>query len=230
MDMTWLGCMVGAYLLGSIPFGVLIGRARGIDIREHGSRNIGATNVGRVLGRRYGLLCFILDMAKGAIPVLVAGSMLDTLGHTTLESGAGQLWLWMLVALAALAGHMFSPFLRFGGGKGVATAFGGLVAMWPILTIPALVALGAWILVVMSTRVVSIASMAAALIMPIATLIMMLLTGGRNDPQPAMLDILASGSAPLLTTVGIAGLVLWRHRSNIRRLLRGEEHVIKSKG
>ncbi len=229
MDMTWLGCMIGAYLLGSIPFGVLIGRARGIDIREHGSRNIGATNVGRVLGRRYGLLCFFLDMAKGAIPVLVAGNMLDTLGHTTLESGAGQLWLWMLVALAALAGHMFSPFLGFGGGKGVATAFGGLVAMWPILTIPALIALGSWILVVMSTRVVSIASMAAALIMPIATLVMMLLSGGRSDPQPATLDILASGSAPLLTTVGIAGLVLWRHRSNIRRLLRGEEHVIKSK-
>ncbi len=229
MDMTWLGCMIGAYLLGSIPFGVLIGRARGIDIREHGSKNIGATNVGRVLGRPLGLLCFFLDMAKGAIPVLVAGRLLGTLGLTTMEAGAGDLWLWMLVALAALAGHMYSPFLRFGGGKGVATAFGGLVAMWPVLTIPALVALGSWILVVMSTRVVSVASMAAALIMPIATLAMMLLGGSRSEPRPDTLDLLASGSAPLLTTIGIAGLVLWRHRSNIRRLLRGEEHVIKSK-
>ncbi|MBM44297.1 MAG: acyl-phosphate glycerol 3-phosphate acyltransferase [Phycisphaerae bacterium] len=227
--MTWLGCMIGAYLLGSIPFGVLIGRARGIDIREHGSKNIGATNVGRVLGRPLGLLCFFLDMAKGAIPVLVAGRLLGTLGLTTMEAGAGDLWLWMLVALAALAGHMYSPFLRFGGGKGVATAFGGLVAMWPVLTIPALVALGSWILVVMSTRVVSVASMAAALIMPIATLAMMLLGGSRSEPRPDTLDLLASGSAPLLTTIGIAGLVLWRHRSNIRRLLRGEEHVIKSK-
>ncbi len=101
--------------------------------------------------------------------------------------------------------------------------------MWPVLTIPALVALGSWILVVMSTRVVSVASMAAALIMPIATLAMMLLGGSRSEPRPDTLDLLASGSAPLLTTIGIAGLVLWRHRSNIRRLLRGEEHVIKSK-
>ncbi|MDG2292538.1 MAG: glycerol-3-phosphate 1-O-acyltransferase PlsY [Phycisphaerales bacterium] len=226
--MVWIACIIGAYLLGSIPFGVLIGRAKGVNIREHGSRNIGATNVGRVLGRKFGYLCFILDMTKGAIPVLVAGLLSDVIGRNPMELGGGDLWLWMFVAIAALLGHMYSVFLGFGGGKGVATAFGALVAMWPVLTIPALIALAAWIIVVMSTRVISLASMTAAAIVPLATLISLFIADGDASDTVGTSARLINASAPLTVTIAIAVLVLWRHRSNIRRLLRGEEHVVKS--
>ena len=226
--MVWIACIIGAYLLGSIPFGVLIGHAKGVDIREHGSRNIGATNVGRVLGRKFGYLCFILDMTKGAIPVLVAGLLSDVIGRNPMELGGGDLWLWMFVAIAALLGHMYSVFLGFGGGKGVATAFGALVAMWPVLTIPALIALAAWIIVVMSTRVISLASMTAAAIVPLATLISLFIADGDASDTVGTSARLINASAPLTVTIAIAVLVLWRHRSNIRRLLRGEEHVVKS--
>ena len=226
--MVWIACIIGAYLLGSIPFGVLIGRAKGVNIREHGSRNIGATNVGRVLGRKFGYLCFILDMTKGAIPVLVAGLLSDVIGRNPMELGGGDLWLWMFVAIAALLGHMYSVFLGFGGGKGVATAFGALVAMWPVLTIPALIALAAWIIVAMSTRVISLASMTAAAIVPLATLISLFIADGDASDTVGTSARLINASAPLTVTIAIAVLVLWRHRSNIRRLLRGEEHVVKS--
>lgn len=226
--MVWIACIIGAYLLGSIPFGVLIGRAKGVDIREHGSRNIGATNVGRVLGRKFGYLCFILDMTKGAIPVLVAGLLSEVIGRNPMELAGGDLWLWMFVAIAALLGHMYSVFLGFGGGKGVATAFGALVAMWPVLTIPALIALAAWIIVVMSTRVISLASMTAATIVPLATLISLFIADGDASDMVDTGARLINASAPLTVTIAIAMLVLWRHRSNIRRLLRGEEHVVKS--
>ena len=226
--MVWIACIIGAYLLGSIPFGVLIGRAKGVNIREHGSRNIGATNVGRVLGRKFGYLCFILDMTKGAVPVLVAGLLSEVIGRNPMELAGGDLWLWMFVAIAALLGHMYSVFLGFGGGKGVATAFGALVAMWPVLTIPALIALAAWIIVVMSTRVISLASMTAATIVPLATLISLFIADGDASDMVDTGARLINASAPLTVTIAIAMLVLWRHRSNIRRLLRGEEHVVKS--
>ena len=225
---TWTLCIAGAYLLGSIPFGVLIGRAKGVDIREYGSKNIGATNVGRGLGRPFGYLCFVLDMGKGCIPVLIAGWLAQVIGHNPMELPGGVLWLWMLVGIAALLGHMFSIFLGFKGGKGVATAFGALVAMWPVLTIPALIALAAWIVVVICTRVISIASMAAALIVPIATLISLLIAHGDAEDTVGTSDRFINATAPMVITIAIAALVLWRHRSNIGRLLRGEEHAIKS--
>ncbi len=228
MTLTWTLCIVGAYLLGSIPFGVLIGRAKGIDIRQQGSRNIGATNVGRVLGRPFGYLCFVLDMAKGCIPVLIAGVLAHVIGHNPMELPGGTLWLWMFVAIAALLGHMYSIFLGFKGGKGVATAFGALVAMWPVLTIPALCALAVWIVVVICTRVISLASMAAALIVPIATLISLFIAHGDAEDTVGSTDRFINASAPMTITLAIAALVLWRHRSNIGRLIRGEEHVIKS--
>lgn len=226
--MVWIPCIVGAYLLGSIPFGVLIGRIKGVNIREHGSRNIGATNVGRVLGRKFGFLCFFLDMSKGAVPVLIAGLQSDVIGRNPMELPGGELWLWMFVAIAALLGHMYSVFLGFGGGKGVATAFGSLVAMWPVLTIPALIALAAWIIVVMSTRVISLASMTAATVVPIATLISLFIADGDARDTANTSARLVNASAPMTITIAIAALVLWRHRSNIRRLLRGEEHIVKS--
>src|SRR5947209_7857227 len=128
--LSFLGCVaLGSYLVGAIPFGYLIGRARGVDIFEHGSGNIGATNVGRVLGRRFGILVFLLDFAKGALPVLMAARLC---GLTELEVPAQS--LEVTAGLAAFLGHLFPVYLRFRGGKGVATG-AGVVAM--LLPVPA---------------------------------------------------------------------------------------------
>jgi glycerol-3-phosphate acyltransferase PlsY len=222
--MMWLLLILGAYVLGSIPFGVLIARSRGVDITKHGSGNIGATNVGRVLGKRLGLLCFVLDLGKGAVPVLVAGRISGTLGKWSVDIPAETSWLWLAVAVAALTGHMASVFLKVRGGKGVATTFGALLALWPTLGIPALLAFAVWVVAVRLTKIVSLASMIAAVVVPWATLGLLIAA-----PLP---DDLSTGSLtarmipPMIVSIGIAALVLWRHRSNFRRLLSGTENRI----
>ncbi|MHC5114977.1 MAG: glycerol-3-phosphate 1-O-acyltransferase PlsY [Planctomycetota bacterium] len=220
--MIWAACIIGAYLIGSIPFGLLIGRARGVDIREHGSKNIGATNVGRVLGRKLGGLCFVLDLLKGAAPVLVAGVVAGIVGARPAELSSSAQWLWMLVAVAAVAGHMASVFLVFRGGKGVATSFGAMLAMWNVLTLPALGALVVWYAVVRLSRIVSLASMAAAASLPVWYVVSVI----PNDGD--VLAHLRHASPPLIVCVLLAALVVWRHRANIGRLMRGEESKIKS--
>jgi len=205
----WLACAAAAYFVGSIPFGVLLGRLKGVDVRQHGSRNIGATNVGRVLGRKWGSLCFALDAAKGAIPVAAAGFAGGVIGRTAEQIGAAALGWWLLVVAAALLGHMFSPFIGFRGGKGVATGFGALVAFWPLLALPALLALVVWIMSLRLSRMVSLASIVAALSLPITTL---------------LLSTRSMAALPLVVaTVALALLVVVRHHSNIGRILRGEE-------
>ncbi len=222
--MSWIPFIVAAYVLGSIPFGVLIARSKGVDITSHGSGNIGATNVGRVLGRRFGLVCFALDMAKGAAPVLAAGAWHGDLGYPATQIESVDMWLWLAVAAAALIGHMASIFLRFRGGKGVATAFGALLAVWPTLGIPALVALGVWILIMATVRIMSIASMIAAVSLPISVALLMQLDSNGQDLQSG---IVAARSTPPLAIAGlIAVLVLVRHRSNIARLLKGREQRV----
>ncbi len=222
--MSWVLFISGAYVLGSIPFGVIIAKARGVDITAHGSGNIGATNVGRVLGKRLGLTCFVLDVGKGAVPVLIAGSSHNVLGRWASEIPAGTSWLWLAVAVAALTGHMASIFLGFRGGKGVATAFGGLVAMWPTLGIPAVIALACWILVVAFSRIVSAASMVAAITLPVTT-ILLLLSRAPDLDAPGIGTKLAP---PIIVSIGIAAIVLWRHRSNMARLLTGTENRLGS--
>jgi glycerol-3-phosphate acyltransferase PlsY len=216
--LTWAACILGAYLVGSIPFGVLIGLAKGVDIRERGSRNIGATNVGRIFGRRLGLLCFGLDVAKGAVPVIAAGAITGVLDHAAEDLAAAQMWLWLAVAVAAVAGHMFSLFLRFRSGKGVATGFGGMVAMWPLLTFPALGAMVVWYLCLRVWKYVSLASMAAAVSLPLWYAISAVPNTG-DDVGGALLH----ASPPLVVTLALALVVLFKHRANIGRLRRGEE-------
>ena len=229
--MIWALCIVGAYLMGSIPFGVIIGRTRGVDIREHGSGNIGASNVGRVLGRRLGLLCFALDVAKGAAPVVIAGLANDVidrpannLTHPELLSQS-DIWLWLVVALAAVLGHMFSIFLGFKGGKGVATGFGAMVAMWPLLTIPALGALVVWYGTLRLTKYVAVASMIAALSLPAGYVLAMLPSDGRN-----WVASLLHAAPPFIVTCVLALLVIVRHRDNIMRLRKGEEPQVGGSG
>jgi acyl-phosphate glycerol 3-phosphate acyltransferase len=199
--------ILASYLAGSIPFGYLVAKWRGVDIFRQGSGNIGATNVGRVLGRPFGVLVFVLDFAKGAIPVTMAGWIdrrLDLqLLPSSLEAGAG---------LAAFLGHLFPVFLRFHGGKGVATGAGVVAVLLPG---PTAGALAAWLLVVCLTRYVSLASLAA-----VATLCALRIA---TVPEP-----FSEQSITLTVFCLVAALlVVWRHRANIHRLLKGNENRIK---
>ena len=223
MIWTWIGCIIGAYVLGSIPFGVFIGKAHGINIREQGSKNIGATNVGRVLGRRWGLLCFFLDMAKGAVPVVIAG-ILTGLYTRDIFVVPGQWWLWLAVGLAALLGHMYSIFLRGGGGKGVATTFGALLAMWPVMTIAVGTAFIIWGILLALFRMISLASMIAAICIPIVVVVVLqYMHFQRETATLGLIDDTGLPLGPIIIAILLAALVLWKHRSNIARIRAGTE-------
>ncbi|MDP6541707.1 MAG: glycerol-3-phosphate acyltransferase, partial [Phycisphaerales bacterium] len=150
----WVIGIIAAYFAGSIPFGVIIARIKGVNIRERGSKNIGATNVGRVLGKPLGVTCFVLDVLKGAIPMIISGIVAGTFGEKLDQITASELLLWVAVAFSALLGHMYSPWLKFGGGKGVATTLGGMLAMWPLLTVPVLIAFASWVIAVKATKII----------------------------------------------------------------------------
>jgi acyl phosphate:glycerol-3-phosphate acyltransferase len=191
-----------SYLLGGVPFGYLVARWRGVDILRQGSGNIGATNVARVLGHRLGILVFLLDFAKGALPVLAAVRYAATAGETP------QL-LGVAAGLAAFLGHLFPIYLRFRGGKGVATGAGVVVVLMPL---PAGAALAAWVAVVCATRYVSVASLAAVVALCVVQL----------TATPAPLE-----HPNLIITVFslVAAVLVWvRHRANLSRLLSGEEN------
>ena len=179
-----------SYLLGSIPAGFLVGSSAGVDVRSAGSGNIGATNVARTLGWKKGLVTLFADLAKGFLPVLAA-HLLD-LGNAA-AAAAG---------LAAFAGHLYPVFLRFKGGKGVATATGVYLAAMPL---GILVVLGAFVLVILAARRVSLASLSAAVLAPVVAWTL-------SYPEEV---------AWMSLVIGF--LVVVRHRENIRRLMAGEE-------
>ncbi len=190
--------VLASYLLGSIPFGLLIGRwVAGIDIRKVGSGNVGATNVGRAIGKGWFVLVFLLDAAKGAGPVLV-------LAPLAAGGGAGDL-LRVACAFAAVLGHVFSVWLKFQGGKGVATTAGAISAIAPLA---GGLALAAFLGVFLLSRYVSLASMAAAVAFVPLTYV--------GDPSPEVTAF----------AIAVAVLVLVRHRSNIARLRNGTEPKI----
>ena len=211
METRWLICLAVAYVCGSIPFGLLIGFARGVDVRNEGSKNIGTTNVGRVLGKKWGILCFVLDVAKGLGPVLGAGFALGLSGKTPLEPG--EAWRWLAVALAAVLGHMFPVWLKFKGGKGVATGLGVLLGFWPMLTLPSLAAFATWAVVLLACRYMSVASMTGAVLIPLYLAIWATMVG--RD--------LAQLTPFFVVTSLLALLVIIRHKANIGRLRAGTE-------
>jgi acyl phosphate:glycerol-3-phosphate acyltransferase len=202
--------VLASYLAGSVPFGLLLGRAvQGIDLRQHGSGNIGATNAGRVLGKKWGLICLALDAMKGLLPVALLPRILFDAADPSLPH------LTVLTGVATIVGHMFSCWLGFRGGKGVATSL-GVVAMlspWGMLT-AASTFLGSFLI----WRIVSLSSMLAAVgfaIHELATL----------KPTPFSATSWSQG----LFAIAVPLLIIIQHRSNLRRLLRGEEPRFSTK-
>jgi len=194
-----------AYLLGGIPFALIIGlRFYNIDVRKHGSGNLGATNVFRALGAKAASATLLLDLLKGSAAVGFAYVVFA--GQTDLL----REWAMIAATIAAVAGHSYSPYISFSGGKGVATAAGALLVLtpapWPIL-------LGTFIIVVLLSRIVSLGSVIIAVEYPLLCL------------------LFYPGDWPIIGfSFGIAALVIWRHRTNIVRIVRGEESKISFRG
>ena len=212
-------CPLLGFLVGGIPFGVILTAARGIDIRTVGSGNIGATNVARALGRKWGYFCFILDVLKGAVPTAVMGLLLNS---WQLSDSALGFLAWSLVGCSTVLGHVFPIYLRFRGGKGVATSAGVALAIWPFYTLPALVALLAWLVTTLASRMVSIGSLVACLAFLISYLAGFWIFAESCGIVPAW--SLAT-QWPLLIFACLAPLlIIIRHRANITRLLTGQEH------
>ena len=208
------------FLSGSIPFGVILAKAHGVNLRTVGSGNVGATNVGRALGRKWGFLCFFLDAAKGAAPVLAAGAITGALGASVVKTDPSVMIGWIATAYAALLGHVFSPWIGFKGGKGVATGFGAMVAMWPVLTWPLLMALATWLVCMKFTRIVSLSSMVAGISIP-AWCALTLPWPTAGDPGTPWW--------PIAGTAVLAMLVMVTHRANIKRLIAGTEPRVGEK-
>jgi glycerol-3-phosphate acyltransferase PlsY len=198
-----------SYLIGSIPAGYIAGRIAGIDIRTVGSGNIGATNVTRVLGKRYGYPVFAVDFLKGlaavSISIAIAKHAQPILGPKDIVG--------IVAAVCCVLGHSFPVWLGFKGGKGVAASAGALFGLMPRV---ALIAVAVWLIIFYRTRYVSVASMTAALAVPITILSMMFL--GQTG-----------GTALLYFSICLAAVVIVRHRSNLSRLVRGTEPRFKRK-
>lgn len=202
---------VAGYLLGSIPTGYLVGRSRGIDVRQHGSGNIGATNVFRTVGKGPGIFVFVCDALKGIAAVRLgmwwSGRFPPDVLHFLPEAGAG-----MIASIACILGHNFPVWLRFKGGKGVATSLGVVIGLVPFA---AAICMGVWVSVLFAFRYVSLASIMATIAVPVT----IALTARGPDRNP------------LLIFMSLAAiLIILRHRSNIRRLLNGTENRFKKKG
>ncbi|HZR05915.1 MAG TPA: glycerol-3-phosphate 1-O-acyltransferase PlsY [Candidatus Udaeobacter sp.] len=201
--LTFAVAVVGGYLLGSIPFGYLAGRIAGIDIRKCGSGNVGATNVIRTLGKAYGYPVFVADFLKGFGAVKIS-LLIATRAQSEWNSAD---MVGILAAISSVIGHSFPVWLRFKGGKGVATSGGALFCLVPVA---ALVGGAIWVLTFWLTRYVSVASIAAAAALPFVILITSWLSR-------------TAGKSLFYSSVCLAAVVIWRHRSNLSRLLHGTE-------
>ena len=201
--------LILSYVLGSVPTGLWLGqRLRGIDIREHGSKNIGATNTMRVLGKKLGALALTGDALKGLVPVLLF-SRLSAWPYAALACG-----------VCAILGHLASVFLKFHGGKGVATSLGVFLALCPV---PTLIAAATFAAVVFATRMVSAGSILAAIAMTASVYLI------PHDAATAPAHLLPPGPALQIMVTIVAVLVIVKHRANIKRILKGEESKVFSR-
>lgn len=190
--------LLAAYVLGSIPFGLLIGRSvKGIDIRQFGSKNIGATNVFRVVGKKWGIFAFFLDALKGYLAIT---------WPAYLNIHFEQTYIYIAAAVFTIAGHSFPIWLSFRGGKGVAVSLGVFLALTPV---PALLSFGLWIIIFLISHIISMASLTAAVCFPV----MIVLTMRSTDLFPWIFGI------SLLLML----FIFYTHRENVRRLLKSEE-------
>lgn len=195
MSAALLSIVIG-YLIGSCAFGYWAGRLRGVDLRLEGSGNTGGTNAVRVLGPKIGIPVIVLDVLKGTVAVLVGGLL-------------GGIGCEVLAGSAAVVGHIFPVFLRFRGGKAVATGAGAMIALAPWVALAVVVV---WVVVSLATRYISVASMVSAVAFVVAVIV-------TDQPWPVI----------AFTLFG-AGLVLWRHRTNVARLRAGTEHRLNLRG
>ena len=210
-ETLWIVALsVAAYLLGAVPFGLLAGFCRGVDVRRLGSGNIGATNVFRTAGKAAGLATLLLDAAKGFTAVALLPGLAVAVGDFT----PGESWR-LLFGMAAVAGHNWPVYLRFKGGKGVATATGVLLGLDPSMMLAGGLV---WALCLLLTRYVSVASMSAALVV-----------AGWAWVRHGTLAWSMDNALPLLTTL-LAAAIIFRHRSNMNRLLSGREQRITLRG
>jgi glycerol-3-phosphate acyltransferase PlsY len=194
-----------AYLTGSIPFGFLIGKMRGVDVRTVGSKNIGATNVYRTVGHKWGFLAFFCDFLKGLLPTLGAKAIAGG------SSDAALAYLPLVVGVMTVAGHMWTCFMKFKGGKGIATGFGMLVALVPWLV---LTAFGIFVVTVWISHYISLGSILAAAFLLVAVWFPILGTPGwHNLPQCILVAF-------------VAAFAIWKHKSNIQRLEKGCENKL----
>ena len=212
MYTTFTLVIIAAYLLGSVPFGVIIAGAHGKNLRLIGSGNIGATNVSRALGRKWAYLCFLLDVLKGLAPMLVAGILIEVPSPTP-----ALLSLWLAVGCAAILGHIFPVYLKFKGGKGVATSLGVALGLWPYYTICAALAFAIWVAAVLLWRYISLASIAASIAFPLTLILAIVLAPDWNFAN--LWPLLAAA-------IAIPIIVIVRHRENIKRLIAGTESKV----
>jgi len=201
--MAIIALLICAYLIGSIPFGLLLGKAMGVDVRQAGSGNIGATNVHRLLGKKLGILTLLADTAKAIVPMLFARWLVT--GNA--DPAAGDLWVG-LTGVGAFLGHLFPIYLQFKGGKGVATALGVFLVLVPWAV---LISLVLFVSVVLWSGYVSLGSLVAAAFMPLWIWLL-------------------GGSMLYVCLALFVGVLIWlKHRDNLTRLLTGEEKSWKKK-
>lgn len=224
---------IASFLAGSIPFGLFIAKAKGVNIREHGSGNIGATNVLRVIGKPYGIACLLLDFLKGFIPTVIAVSLclihgktpqtaITSLSEFATTFPTADAWqaqtIIIITGLFAILGHNYSPWIGFKGGKGIATSGGVLIALMPVAV---LILILIWIILFYTSRYVSIASIGAAAAVPLVTIYGSYKHGYIAD---------GTWNKPLfIFSIVIGALAIWKHRSNIKNLINGTEHKFTKK-
>lgn len=209
MAILYFSIGLASYLIGSIPAGYLVGRLRGIDIRKAGSGNIGATNVLRVMGRPYGYLVFLFDFLKGVGAVVLSAFILNHTGVVHRETE----FVGIAAGALCVIGHVYPVWLGFKGGKGVATSVGVLFGLMPIVGVTVMIV---WLIVYQTTKYVSVASITAAIVLPLTVAGMFYLEKTQS-------------LALVYLSICLAVMIIWRHRSNISRLSKGTEQNFKRK-